>query len=50
MATTRVSNANMMTFGEKLSRFSLALFIPMCVVLLFSVVVDLQSATVNIGI
>ncbi len=39
MAITRVSNANMMTFGEKLSRFSWALFIPMCVVLLFSVVV-----------
>ena len=39
MSTTRVSNANMMTFGEKLSRFSWALFIPMCVVLLFSVVV-----------
>ena len=39
MATTRVSNANMMTFGEKLSRFSWALFIPMCVVLLLSVVV-----------
>ena len=37
--TTRVSNANMMSFGEKLSRFSLPLFIPMCVVLLFSVVV-----------
>ena len=33
MTTTRVSNANMMTFGEKLSRFSWALFIPMCVVL-----------------
>lgn len=39
MTTTRVSNANMMTFGEKLSRFSWALFIPMCVVLLFSIVV-----------
>ena len=37
--TTRVSNANMMSFSEKLSRFSLPLFIPMCVVLLFSVVV-----------
>nr|MBQ0091416.1 rod shape-determining protein RodA [Candidatus Enterousia merdequi] len=36
---TRVSNANMMTFGEKLSRFSWAFFIPMCVVLLFSIVV-----------
>ena len=37
--TTRVSNANMMSFGEKLSRFSWVLFIPMCVVLLFSVIV-----------
>jgi len=37
--STRVSNANMMSFEEKLSRFSLMLFIPMCVVLLFSVVV-----------
>ena len=37
--TTRVSNANMMSFNEKLSRFSLVLFIPMCVVLLFSVTV-----------
>lgn len=37
--TTRVSNANMMSFSEKLSRFSLVLFIPMCVVLLFSIVV-----------
>jgi len=37
--STRVSNANMMSFSEKLSRFSLVLFIPMCVVLLFSVVV-----------
>lgn len=39
MSTTRVSNANMMTFSEKLSRFSWALFIPMCVILLFSVVI-----------
>ncbi|MBQ7409051.1 MAG: rod shape-determining protein RodA [Alphaproteobacteria bacterium] len=39
MATTRVSNANMMTFGEKLSRFSWLLFIPMCVVLIFSIIV-----------
>ena len=39
MTITRVSNANMMTFSEKLSRFSWALFIPMCVVLLFSIVV-----------
>ena len=37
--TTRVSNANMMSFSEKLSRFSLVLFIPMCVILLFSVIV-----------
>ena len=39
MVTTRVSNANMMTFSEKLSRFSLTLFIPMCVVLAFSIIV-----------
>jgi len=40
MATnTRVSNANMMTFGEKLSRFSWVLFIPMCVVMALSLVV-----------
>ena len=39
MTTTRVSNANMMTFGEKLSRFSWALFIPMCVVLILSIVI-----------
>jgi rod shape determining protein RodA len=37
--TTRVSNANMMTFGEKLSRFSWVLFIPMCIVLALSLVV-----------
>lgn len=37
--TTRVSNANMMTFGEKLSRFSWVLFIPMCVVMGLSLVV-----------
>ena len=37
--TTRVSNANMMTFDEKLSRFSWVLFIPMCIVLMLSVVV-----------
>ncbi len=29
----------MMTFGEKLSRFSWSLFIPMCVVLIFSIIV-----------
>ena len=38
-STTRVSNANMMNFSERLSRFSWALFIPMCVVLILSVVV-----------
>ncbi|MBR3510493.1 MAG: rod shape-determining protein RodA [Alphaproteobacteria bacterium] len=37
--TTRVSNANMMTFGEKLERFSWSLFIPMGIVLILSVVV-----------
>ena len=36
---TRVSNANMMTFSEKLSRFSWVLFIPMCVVLSISLIV-----------
>lgn len=36
---TRVSNANMMTFSEKLSRFSVALFTPMCLVLATSIVV-----------
>lgn len=36
---TRISNANMMTFSEKLSRFSCALFIPMCIVLAISIVV-----------
>jgi rod shape determining protein RodA len=39
MTTTRVSNANMMSFSERLSRFSLVLFIPMCIVLFLSVVV-----------
>ena len=39
ITTTRVSNANMMTFGEKLSRFSIVLFIPMCIVLSLSLVV-----------
>ena len=38
-STTRVSNANMMSFREKLSRFSWPLFIPMCVVLVLSLVV-----------
>ncbi len=36
---TRVSNANMMNFPEKLSRFSWALFAPMCMVLAMSIVV-----------
>lgn len=36
---TRVSNADMMTFSEKMSRFSVALFIPMCLVLAISIVV-----------
>ena len=35
---TRVSNANMMSFPEKLSRFSWALFVPMCLVLIISIV------------
>ena len=35
----RISNANMMTFSEKLKRFSWALFIPMCLVLILSEVV-----------
>ena len=39
MVTTRVSNANMMNFSEKLSRFSLVLFVPMCIILFFSIVV-----------
>lgn len=39
VATTRVSNANMMRFDEKLSRFSWVLFIPMCVVLGISLLV-----------
>jgi rod shape determining protein RodA len=33
---TRVSNANMMSFSERLSRFSWALFVPMCLVLIIS--------------
>lgn len=36
---TRISNANMMTFSEKMSRFSWLLFIPMCLVLFFSILV-----------
>lgn len=34
---TRVSNANMMTFSEKLSRFSWYMFVPMCLVLILSI-------------
>ena len=36
---TRVSNANMMRMSEKMSRFSWALFTPMCIVLALSIVV-----------
>lgn len=36
---TRVSNASMMTFSEKLARFSWGLFVPMCLVLTLSIVV-----------
>ena len=36
---TRVSNASMMTFSEKLARFSWGLFVPMCIVLAISIVV-----------
>ncbi len=36
---TRVSNANMMSFSEKLSRFSWGLFIPMCLALTLSIIV-----------
>lgn len=36
---TRVSNANMMSFSEKLARFSLGLFVPMCMILAISIVV-----------
>ena len=36
---TRVSNANMMRLSEKVSRFSWALFAPMCIVLALSIVV-----------
>ena len=36
---TRVSNANMMTFAERLGRFSWAMFIPMCLVLAISILV-----------
>ena len=35
---TRVSNASMMTFSEKLARFSWGLFVPMCLVLTLSIV------------
>ncbi|MCR4917800.1 MAG: rod shape-determining protein RodA [Alphaproteobacteria bacterium] len=36
---TRVSNANMMTFSEKLDRFSWLMFVPMCLILVISEVV-----------
>lgn len=36
---TRVSNASMMTFSEKLARFSWGLFVPMCLVLTISIIV-----------
>ena len=36
---TRVSNANMMTFAEKLGRFSWGMFVPMCMVLAISILV-----------
>ena len=35
----RVSNANMMNFSEKLSRFSWGMFVPMCMVLAISILV-----------
>lgn len=38
-AQIRFSNANMMTFSEKMKRFSWTLFIPMCLVLIISEVV-----------
>lgn len=36
--STRVSNSNMMTFGEKLSRFSWGLFAPICIILAISII------------
>ncbi|MBD5389154.1 rod shape-determining protein RodA [bacterium] len=36
---TRVANASMMSFSEKLARFSWGLFIPMCLVLAISIIV-----------
>ena len=36
---TRVSNANMMSFSEKLSRFSWVMFAPMCLILVISEVI-----------
>lgn len=35
----RISNANMMNFSEKLSRFSWGMFVPMCMVLAISILV-----------
>ena len=39
MRQTRISNADMMTIGEKLSRCLWGLFLPMCIVLAISVMV-----------
>jgi rod shape determining protein RodA len=36
---TRVSNANMMTISERMGRFSWAMFVPMCLVLIVSEVI-----------
>ena len=36
---TRISNANMMHFSEKLNRFSWPMFVPMCMILTLSIVV-----------
>ena len=36
---TRVSNANMMNFSEKLGRFSWVMFAPMCLILIISEVI-----------
>ena len=51
---TRVSNANMMTLSEKLSRFLWGLFLPMCIVLAISfdcsTCVERRKALVEAGI
>ncbi len=44
---TRVSNANMMNFSEKLGRFSWAMFVPMCIVLTISIVVLYSAGAGN---